>query len=75
MIKGIVVNEIRIRFSDSSLQWTSTSMLTLVLPTALNTRQETGSVKKEWSALVTNTRSLAPWMITPPLAHLAERKV
>lgn len=45
-------------------------MLTLVLPTALNTEQDTGSVKKEWSALVVNTLSLAPCRITPPLAHL-----
>lgn len=45
-------------------------MLTLVFPTALKTRQETGSVKKEWSALVVNTLSLAPCSTTPPLAHL-----
>lgn len=51
-------------------QWTSTRMLTLVFPTALKTRQETGSVKKEWSALVVNTLSLAPCSTTPPLAHL-----
>lgn len=42
----------------------------MVFPTALKTRQETGSVKKEWSAFVVNTLSLAPCSTTPPLAHL-----
>ncbi|TNN33101.1 hypothetical protein EYF80_056735 [Liparis tanakae] len=51
-------------------QWTSTRMLTLVFPTALKTRQETGSVKKEWSAVVVSTLSLAPCSTTPPLAQL-----
>lgn len=56
--------------APSDSQWTSTRMLTLVFPTALKTTQETGSVKKEWSALVVKTLSLAPCRITPPLAHL-----
>lgn len=58
------------RWAACDSQWTSTRMLTLVFPTALKTRQETGSVKKEWSALVVNTLSLAPCSTTPPLAHL-----
>lgn len=59
-----------VRWLQCDSQWTSTKMLTLVFPTALKTRHETGSVKKEWSALVVNTLSLAPCSTTPPLAHL-----
>lgn len=55
-------------------QCTSTRILTLVLPTALKTWQETGSVKKEWSAVVTNTLSLAPSSRIPPFAHLTSQQ-
>lgn len=55
-------------------QCTSTRILTLVLPTALKTWQETGSVKKEWSAVVTNKLSLAPSSRTPPFAHLTSQQ-
>lgn len=56
-------------------QCTSTRMLTLVLPTALNTWHDTGSVKKEWSAVVTITLSLAPSSIMPPFAHLKMKQI
>lgn len=64
----------KVRWVPCDSQCTSTRMLTLVFPTALKTRQETGSVKKEWSALVVNTLSLAPCSTTPPFAHLGLKR-
>lgn len=72
--KELLLKQMQTNMEQLYSQCTSTRMLTLVLPTALNTWHDTGSVKKEWSAVVMKTLSLAPSRIMPPFAHLKGHK-